>query len=105
MSKKKMRRERALFEITRLKAQRRKGIVQCSIGGILAVLAIFGIPLLQQAQILPYGNMVVSFMTFASAIVACGFLGIGARNTSRSSQAITALKKQHHISDEEAHGL
>ena len=77
MSKKKLRRDRALMEIPRLRANRRSGIMLTALGGILAVVVIMGIPVLQGYGILPYNNMVISVVTFATAVCACGVLGLG----------------------------
>lgn len=99
--KRKMRRERALTEIPKLKAKRRGGIVITALGGILAVFVIMGIPVLQQNGILPYGNMIVSIVTFASAVVACGVLGVGVQRFARANQALNAIRQQYGISPEE----
>ena len=56
MSKKKMRRDRALMEIPRLRANRRSGIMLTALGGILAVVVIMGIPVLQGYGILPWSS-------------------------------------------------
>lgn len=105
MSKRKMRKERALEEIARQKGRRRTGIVQTSIGGILAVLGIFGVQVLQGAGILPYGNMAVSAITFITVVAACAVLGMGVRTFTRASQQINALRQRYGISDEEVRGL
>lgn len=105
MSKKKMRKERALIEITRQKAKRRGGIMMTALGGIIAVLVILGIPVLQGNGILPYGDMAVSIVTFASAIVACGVLGLGVQKFTRASNAINAVRRQYGITDEEMRDL
>lgn len=99
--KKKMRRDRALLEIPKLKANRRGGVMLTALGGILAVLVIFGIPVLQSNGILPYGNMIVSLVTFASAVVACGVVGIGVQKFSRANRALNAIRDQYDISSEE----
>lgn len=101
MSKKKMRRDRALMEIPRQKANRRGGIMLTALGGILAVFVIMGIPVLQSSGILPYGNMIISIVTFASAVVACGVLGLGVQKFTRANRTINAIRSQYDISDEE----
>ena len=105
MSKKRLRRDRAMQEITKQKAKRRSGIMQCALGGILAVLVIMGIPVLQNAGILPYGDMIISVVTFASAILACGVLGLGVQKYSRANRQINYLKQQFGITNEEIHEL
>ncbi|HIT45607.1 MAG TPA: hypothetical protein IAC28_05930 [Candidatus Aphodovivens excrementavium] len=105
MSKKKIRRDRALQEIIKQKAKRRSGIVQCALGGILAVVVIMGIPVLQGNGILPYGDTIVSIVTFASAILACGVLGLGVQKFSRANRQINYIKQQFGISDEEVRAL
>ncbi|HIS39332.1 MAG TPA: hypothetical protein IAC12_00545 [Candidatus Aphodovivens avistercoris] len=105
MSKKKLRKDRALMEIAREKGRRRSGIVWTSFGGILAVLVIMGIPVLQQSGILPYGDMIVSIVTFASAVVACAILGLGVQKFTRASQKINQLRQQFGISNEEMRNL
>ncbi len=105
MSKRQMRKDRALEEVARQKGKRRAGIVQTCIGGILAVVGIFGVQVLQGAGILPYGNMVVSFVTFATVVAACAVLGMGVRTFTRASQQINALRQRYGISDEEVRGL
>lgn len=106
MSKKrKMRRERALMEIPKLKANRRSGIMLTALGGILAVVVIMGIPVLQNSGILPYGDMIISIVTFATAILACGVLGLGVQKFVRANQALNAIRTQYGISPEEYRNL
>lgn len=99
--KRKMRKERAMLEVPRIKAQRRSGIVLTSLGGILAVLAILGIPVLQSNGILAYGNMIVSVVTFATVVAACAILGTGVRKFARANQQLNYIRQQYGISDEE----
>lgn len=102
MSKKrKMRRERALLEIPKLKANRRSGIMLTALGGVLAVVAIMGIPVLQNSGILPYDNTIVSIVTFATAILACGVLGLGVQKFVRANQSLNIIRQQYDISPEE----
>ena len=100
-SKKKLRRSRALMEVPRLKANRRSGIMLTALGGILAVLAIMGIPVLQSSGILPYENMIVSIVTFATAVCACGVLGLGVQKFTRANQKLNYIRDQFDISSEE----
>lgn len=101
MSKKKMRRDRALMEIPRLRANRRSGIMLTALGGILAVVVIMGIPVLQGYGILPYNNMVISVITFATAVCACGVLGLGVRKFTRANQKINAIRQLYDFTDED----
>lgn len=101
MSKKKMRRDRALMEIPRLRANRRSGIMLTALGGILAVVVIMGIPVLQGYGILPYNNMVISVVTFASAVCACGVLGLGVQKFTRANQKINAIRQLYDFTDED----
>ena len=100
-SKKKLRRSRALMEVPRLKANRRSGITLTALGGILAVLAIMGIPVLQSSGILPDENMIVSIVTFATAVCACGVLGLGVQKFTRANQKLNYIRDQFDISSEE----
>lgn len=100
-NKKKMRRERALMEVPKLKAKRSSGIVLAAIGGILAVVAIMGIPVLQGYGILPYENMIVSALTFATAVVACGVLGVGVQKFVRANQQLNSIRDTFNISSDE----
>lgn len=101
MSKKKMRRDRALMEIPRLRANRRSGIMLTALGGILAVVVIMGIPVLQGYGILPYNNMVINVITFATAVCACGVLGLGVQKFTRASQKINAIRQLYDFTDED----
>ncbi len=103
--KKKMRRDRALMEIPRLKANRRSGITLTALGGILAVLVLFGVPVLQGNGILPYGDTIVSLLTFITAVIACGVLGLGVQKFVRANQQINAIRRQFDISNEEMRSL
>lgn len=105
MSKKKMRRDRALMEIPRLRANRRSGIMLTAVGGILAVVAIMGIPVLQSNGILPYENMIISIVTFATAVCACGVLGLGVQKFVRANQKINAIRDLYDFTDEDLKGL
>ena len=101
MSKKKMRRDRALMEIPRLRANRRSGIMLTALGGILAVVVIMGIPVLQGYGILPYNNMVISVVTFATAVCACGVLGLRVQKFTRANQKINAIRQLYAFTDED----
>lgn len=101
MGKKTTRRETALAEIERLKANRRKDIIKCSAAVVVIIVLIYGKSWLEVNGIIPTGNVVVGALMMFSALGLALFAGTASVDFSKSGHLIEEARAKAGLSKEE----